>query len=310
ILTNKDKEDLSFGIAHEVDYVALSFVRNANDIRDVKQFMNELGNGDTLIIAKIEKHEALDNIEEIIQVADGLMVARGDLGVEIPIEKVPLVQKMLIEKSNRAGKPAITATQMLRSMVDSPRPTRAEVTDVANAVLDGTDALMLSEETAIGNYPVQSVNMMARIAGDAESGFPFDIWAQRFISKDLKSLPEAVSLTACNLAEHINAESIITFTQSGTTARLVSKYRPRSSILAVTPLEKTYRRLALIWGVTPIITNNVTSTDEMIDRIITDALLSGFVHHGEKVVITAGIPVGVSGVTNLIKVEVLNNRAI
>lgn len=310
ILTNKDKEDLSFGIAHEVDYVAVSFVRNANDIRDVKQFMNELGNGDTLIIAKIEKHEALDNIEEIIQVTDGLMVARGDLGVEIPIEKVPLVQKMLIEKSNRAGKPVITATQMLRSMVDSPRPTRAEVADVANAVLDGTDALMLSEETAIGNYPVQSVNMMARIAGDAESGFPFDVWAQRFISKDVKSLPEAVSLTACNLSEHINAESIITFTQSGTTARLVSKYRPRSSILAVTPLEKTYRRLALIWGVTPIITNNVTSTDEMIDRIITDALLSGFVHHGQKVVITAGIPVGVSGITNLIKVEVLNNRAI
>lgn len=220
-----------------------------------------------------------------------------------------MVQKVLIEKSNRVGKPVITATQMLRSMVDSPRPTRAEVTDVANAVLDGTDAVMFAEETAIGNYPVQSVKMMSRITEDAESGFPFDVWAQRFVSRDVKSLPEAVSLAACNLAEHINAESIITFTQSGTTARLVSKYRPRSDILAATPLEHTYRRLALIWGVTPIISKSVTGTDEMIERIITDALNSGLVHNGEKVVITAGIPVGVSGKTNLIKAEVLNNRA-
>lgn len=309
ILTKKDKEDLSFGIGQEVDYVALSFVRNINDIIDVKQFISELGSSNTPIIAKIEKHEALKNIDEIIQAVDGLMVARGDLGVEIPLQKIPMVQKVLIEKSNRAGKPVITATQMLRSMVDSPRPTRAEVTDVANAVLDGTDAVMLSEETAIGNYPVQSVKTIASIAEEAESGFPFDVWVQRFVSKDVKSLPEAVSLAACNLAEHINAKSIITFTQSGTTARLVSKYRPRSDILAATPLEKTYRRLALIWGVIPIISRSVTNTDDMIERIITDALASGLVHDGEKVVITAGIPVGVSGKTNLIKAEVLNNRA-
>jgi len=303
-LTEKDRDDLTFGIEQEVDYVALSFVRSAADVLEAKRFMQERGSA-IPVIAKVEKHEALNNIDEIIQVVDGVMVARGDLGVETPLERVPLVQKMLIEKSNRAGKPVITATQMLRSMVDNPRPTRAEVTDVANAILDGTDAVMLSEESAIGKYPEEAVKMMARIAEDAESGFPFDAWGQRFEAKSEKALPEAVSQAACKLAENINAAAIITFTQSGSTAQLVAKYRPRRPILAPTPLERTYRRLALIWGVVPILSEAMKNTDEMIDKAFAATLKSRLVERGQKVVITAGAPVGVPGTTNLIKAEVL-----
>ncbi len=303
-LTKKDKEDLAFGIEQEVDYVALSFVRSAADVMMAKNFIEKCGSAIPLI-AKIEKHEALENIDEIIHDVDGIMIARGDLGVEIPLEKVPLVQKLLIQKSNQAGKPVITATQMLRSMVESPRPTRAEVTDVANAVLDGTDAVMLSEETAIGKYPVESVATMARIAEDAESGFPFETWMYRLGPKSEKSLPEAVGCAACNLAESINASSIITFTQTGSTARLVAKYRPRRLILAMTPLKKTYHRLELIWGVVPFLSETMKNTDEMIDRAFKIALQSGLVKRGQRVVITAGVPVGIPGTTNLIKAEVL-----
>jgi pyruvate kinase len=303
--TDKDRDDLAFGIERGVDYVALSFVRTASDIVEAKQFIQER-ESNVPVIAKIEKHEALENIDEIVEVVDGIMVARGDLGVEIPLEKVPLIQKMLIEKSNRAGKPVITATQMLRSMVDSPRPTRAEVTDVANAILDGTDAVMLSEETATGNYPVEAVGMMVKIAEDAESGFPHDLWIYRYKSQNIKTVPEAVSYAACGLAENINASSIVTFTYSGSTARLVSKYRPRPSILALTPLERTYRQLALTWGVTPIICEKMNSTDEMIEKAIKTALESGQAKRGERIVITAGLPLHVPGTTNLIKTEELD----
>ena len=303
-LTKKDKADLAFGIEQEVDYVALSFVRSAADVMEAKQFVEEHGS-DIPIIAKIEKHEALENIDEIIPVVDGIMVARGDLGVETPLEKVPLVQKMLIQKSNQAGKPVITATQMLRSMVDSPRPTRAEVADVANAILDGTDAVMLSEETATGKHPVEAVAIMSKIADDAESGFPFDMWIHRLASKSDKLLPEAVGHAACNLAESINASSIIIFTQTGSTARLVAKYRPRRPILAMTPLEKTYQRLELIWGVVPFLSKRMKNTDEMIDKAFKIALESGLVKRGQRVVITAGVPIDIPGTTNLIKVEVL-----
>jgi pyruvate kinase len=303
-LTDKDKDDLAFGIQQGVDYVALSFVRSASDVLEARQLIQQ--HGATIpIIAKIEKHEALENIDEIIKVVDGIMVARGDLGVETPLEKVPLVQKMLIERSNRAGKPVITATQMLRSMVDNPRPTRAEVTDVANAILDGTDAVMLSEETAIGNYPVQAVEMMVRIAEDAEKGFPFDEWRRRLERERVETLPEAVGRAACHLAEDIEAAAIITCTQSGSTARLVAKYRPRQPILASTPVEKTYRQLALIWGATPVLIEAVKNTDDMMNKVFSAALTSGLVQHGQKVVITAGVPVGVPGTTNLIKAEVL-----
>ncbi len=304
ILTEKDKNDLTFGLKHEVDYVALSFVRTTEDVIEVKRFMEE--QGDIIpIIAKIEKHEALNNIDEIIREVDGVMVARGDLGVEIPLEQVPMVQKMLIEKSNRAGKPTITATQMLLSMVNNPRPTRAEVTDIANAILDGTGAVMLSEETAAGKYPVQAVEMMVRVADDTEKGFPYGIWINRLGIKNLKNEPEAVSLAARNLAENIDAISIISFTQSGSTARIISKYRPRQAIVAVTPHDKTYRRMALIWGVTPIISEKAINTTDMLDKAHAAVLKSGLFKADEAVVITAGIPVGEFGNTNLIHSTVL-----
>jgi len=304
ILTEKDKKDLEFGINQGVDYIALSFVRSKADVMAARRFMEEKAS--TIpVIAKIEKHEALKNIDEIISIVDGVMVARGDLGIETPLEKVPLVQKSLIRKSNLACKPVITATQMLRSMVDNPRPTRAEVADVANAVLDGTDAVMLSEETAIGKYPVEAVSMMAKIAEDAESSFPFNEWSQRVEKEGEESIPEAVGQAACKLAESLNAASIITFTQSGSTARLIAKYRPNEPILATTPLEKTYRNLALTWGVIPILGESIKDTDEIVDRAFKAALKSGMVKKGQRVVITAGTPVGVPGTTNFIKAEVL-----
>ncbi len=301
-LTEKDRGDLAFGIEQEVDYVALSFVKSADDVVVARRFMAERGSA-IPVIAKIEKHEALKNIDEIIESVDGIMVARGDLGVEIPFQKVPLLQKMLISRSNQAGKPVITATQMLRSMVDNPRPTRAEVTDVANAVLDGTDALMLSEETAIGKYPVETVRTMVQIALDAESGFPFEFWTQRFQQRPQKVVPEAVSSSACRLAEQIHAAVIITCTQSGSTARMVSKFRPRSPILAVTPERRTFRRLSLNWGVTAALIDDIRDTDQMIAHALEMAEESGFAKTGDKVVITAGGPVGVPGTTNLIKAE-------
>jgi len=303
-LTDKDKDDLEFGIGQGVDYVALSFVRSAADVEEAKRFMQEKGSMIPLI-AKIEKHEALENIDEIIPVVNGVMVARGDLGVETLLEKVPLVQKSLIQKANQVGKPVITATQMLRSMVDNPRPTRAEVTDVANAILDGTDAVMLSEETAIGQFPVETVSMMVKIAEDAESAILSKNNILLSESKKEKTIPEAVSYAACNLAESINAASIITFTQSGSTARLVAKYRPRRPILAPTPLESAYRCMALIWGVVPILSENTENTDEMIEKTFKVVLKSGLAKRGQKVVITAGVPFGVPGTTNLIKAEVL-----
>ena len=305
-LTEKDKEDLIFGIQQGVDYVALSFVRSALDVLEARRFIQQ--HGATIpIIAKIEKHEALKHIDEIMEVVDGIMVARGDLGVETPLEKVPMVQKMLIKKSNRLGKPVITATQMLRSMVDSPRPTRAEVTDVANAILDGTDAVMLSEETASGNYPVEAVEMMVKIAEDVESSFFSDVRLRHCLEEEnTTSLPEAVSRAACHLAEDIDAKAIITFTQTGNTARLVAKYRPRQQILAPTPVAKTYRQLSLVWGVKPILTEEMKNTDDMIEKVFLAALKSRLVQIGEKVVITAGVPVGVPGTTNLIKVKVLS----
>lgn len=303
-LTEKDKEDLSFGIRQDVDYVALSFVRCAEDVMEAKRFMEKKGSH-IPVIAKIEKHEALTNIDGILSVADGIMVARGDLGVETPLEKVPLVQKSLIKKSNQAAKSVITATQMLRSMVDNPRPTRAEVTDVANAILDGTDAIMLSEETAIGKYPVGAVAMMSKIAEDAEKGIFSERGKYKLEPANEKSIPEAVGYAACKLAESIDASAIISFTQSGSTARLVAKYRPRCPILAPTPLEKTCRSFSLIWGVIPILCESSNDTDEMIERTLRVALESGLVQRGQKVVITAGVPMGVPGSTNLIKAEIL-----
>jgi pyruvate kinase len=257
------------------------------------------------IIAKIEKPEALDRLDAIIAATDGIMVARGDLGVETPLQHVPLLQKMLIEKSNRAGKPVITATQMLRSMVDCPRPTRAEAADVANAILDGTDAVMLSEETASGRFPIEALEMMVRIAEDAETAFPYDAWRARVVDQRVQSLPEAVADAACTLADDIGAAAIVACTQGGTAARLVAQHRPRRPILALTPLAETSRRLALVWGVVPVVVEMPGSTDEMLERIPGILLETGLVRSGDPVVITAGIPMGVSGSTNSIKAAVI-----
>ncbi len=304
-LTDKDRDDLRFGLQCDIDYVALSFVRNADDIAMVRRHMKRCG-GNVPVIAKVEKHEALANLDAIVDAADGLMVARGDLGVETPLERIPQIQKTIIGKSRAAGKPVITATQMLRSMVDSPRPTRAEVSDVANAILDGTDAVMLSEETAMGKYPVEAVSMMARIAREAEQPSPIPGGAQ---SGDLEpiagSLPSAVACAASNLAADVGAAAIITFTQSGSTARLVSRCRPDMLILAHTPVQKTRRQLALCRGVLPVLGEKMASTDEMISAAIKSALRTGLVKKGQTVVITAGVPIGRHGTTNLIKAEVV-----
>ena len=302
-LTAKDQEDLQFGVTQGVDYIALSFVRGAHDIRQARAVLAALA-ASVPLIAKIEKHEALGNIDEILAEADGIMVARGDLGVETPLEHVPLLQKMLIEKANRAGKPVITATQMLLSMVENPRPTRAEVGDVANAILDGTDALMLSEETAAGRYPAESVATMKRIAEDTETAFPFEQWMRRFEDRSLQSLPEAVAGAACELAEHIGAAVIVAWTESGATARLVAKHRPRRPILALSTLPATARRLALVWGVIPLVAEEGRDTDAMMEKAPGLAMARGLLRPGERAVITAGVPMGVAGSTNLIKAAV------
>ncbi len=302
-LTAKDRDDLAFGVAQGVDYVALSFVRSAADVLEARRFLDERRVSIPLI-AKIEKHEAISSIDEILAASDGLMVARGDLGVETPLEHVPLLQKMLIDRSNRAGKPVITATQMLLSMVESPRPTRAEVGDVANAILDGTDAVMLSEETAAGRYPAEAVATMRRIAEDTEAAFPFEAWMRRFEDRSLQSLPEAVAGAACELAEHIGASVIVAWTESGATARLVAKHRPRRPILALSTRPEAARRLALVWGVIPLVAEEGGSTDAMLARAPALAASRGLVRPGDKLVITAGIPMGVPGSTNLIKAAV------
>lgn len=303
-LTDKDIEDLKFGLSQEVDYVALSFVRSADDVRKVKDLIRKEGK-DTPVIAKIEKHEALADIDRIIEVSDGIMVARGDLGVEIPLERVPGTQKTLVQKGNQAGKPVIIATQMLRSMVDSPRPTRAEATDVANAVFDGADALMLSEETASGNYPDKAVEYMARIARISEENYPYEKSFQQFLETRIS---ESVAHATCILANHLQAELIIATTKSGFTASQISRFRPKSRIIALSPDERTVRRLTLYWGCTPNHVPHTDDTDQMFERASQFAIDTGFARKGDLVVITAGHPLWESGTTNMITVRRLGTR--
>ena len=300
ILGDKDKADLAFGLEQGVDMVALSFVRTAHDVEMVKRRIRDAGR-DTPLIAKIEKFEALDNIDDIVAAADGLMVARGDLGVEIPLERVPRAQKMLIRRANAVAKPVITATQMLKSMVDSPRPTRAEVTDVANAIYDGTDAIMLSEETAIGRYPVEAVEVMTRVAGDVEGAFDYAGWLEDCGDDSRLSFDAAVAHTAVEMARDIGAAAILTCTTSGSTTRLVARYRPEQVLLAITPDPQTALRLALVHGARPVVVEPFTDAD--FERVaIAAALQGGHVKPGQAVVITAGLPFHVAGTTNLIKV--------
>jgi len=301
--TEKDQRDLLFGIQQGVDLVSLSYIQKAADIEGVKKILKK-ESADIPVIAKIERKEALENIDEIILASDGIMVARGDLGLETPIEKIPNVQKRLIRKANDSGKPVITATQMLRSMVDHTQPTRAEVTDVVNAIYDGTDAVMLSEETASGQFPVEAFQMMAKIAQSAEEEFPHPLFLRRETGEGM-NLQQAITYTASLLAEEVGAKVIVTPTESGSTARWVSKLRPRQPILALTPHLSTVRELNLSWGVDPVLGPGWKDTDEMLERSKRMPKELGMVSKGEKIVIIAGVPISIPGTTNLIKVEVV-----
>ena len=298
-LTAKDRIDLQFGLAQDVDYVALSFVRRAEDVHAIQALIREHGR-QTPVVAKIEKHEALDHIDGIVDAADAIMVARGDLGVEIPLENVPNIQKMIVHKANRRGRPVIIATQMLRSMVDAPRPTRAEAADVANGVLDGADAVMLSEETASGSYPVEAVKFMSNIARAAEEQFPYQRYLKQMRHLDIS---QSVAAAACNLAENLGAAAIVATTRSGATARHVARFRPRGRIIALSPSEKTVRRLAMSWGCIPCYLGLTEDTDEMIESAAESVLRTGHVHSGDLVVITGGRPLYASGTTNMLWVK-------
>ncbi len=299
--TEKDRQDLLFGMEHGVDLIGLSYVKDPADIDAVKRMLRK-ESADIPVIAKIERREALEHIDEILSASDGIMVARGDLGMETPLERIPNVQKMLIRKANALGKPVITATQMLRSMVDHTQPTRAEVTDVVNAIFDGTDAVMLSEETATGRFPVEALQMMAKIAQAAEEEFPFDKFLKRETYEEA-DLPQAISHAASFLAEKVKAVAIVTPTESGSTARWVSRLRPRQPILAMSRHVSTVRRLNLCWGVYPVLVPDWKDTDDMLMRAKGMPKELGMASTGEKVVIIAGVPISIPGTTNLIKVE-------
>jgi pyruvate kinase len=303
-ITEKDAQDIAFGIKEGIDIIAASFVRKPEDVLGIRKIL-ELNHADIMIISKIENHEGVDNLDEILAVSDGLMVARGDLGVEIPAEEVPLVQKEMIRKCNDAGKPVITATQMLDSMQRNPRPTRAEASDVANAIFDGSDAIMLSGETAAGKYPVEAVRTMDRIARTAETAIGYQEILHREAVKKQTSIPDALSQAVANVAYDLDAAAIITSTESGHTARMVSKFRPKAPIVAVTPHDHVCRKLALIWGVLPLLAEAAETTDEMLDVAVRTAVNAGIVKRGELVVITAGVPVRERGTTNLLKAHIV-----
>ncbi|AWZ47658.1 pyruvate kinase [Clostridiaceae bacterium 14S0207] len=306
-LTQKDIEDLRFGVEQEIDAVAASFIRTGEDVLNIRNTLNKFGGKNILIFSKIENREGVDNIDKIIKYSDGIMVARGDLGVEIPAEEVPIVQKMIIEKCNIVGKPVITATQMLDSMMRNPRPTRAEASDVANAIFDGTDAIMLSGETANGKYPVEAVKTMARIAERSEAALKYENLGKVPNGNKQITVPDAISFATCATAKELHARAIITATQSGHSAKSVSKYRPESPIIAVTPYEKVARKLALSWGIYTICTDQVDTTDELIEKSAQECLEQGFVQKGDLVVIAAGIPVNYVGSTNMLKVHIIGD---
>ncbi|WP_221566374.1 pyruvate kinase [Alkalihalobacillus sp. TS-13] len=306
-ITDKDARDIEFGIRQGVDFIAASFVRRASDVLEIREILERHNAEHIQIIPKIENQEGVDNINEILEVSDGLMVARGDLGVEIPAEEVPLVQKELIRKCNDKGKPVITATQMLDSMQRNPRPTRAEASDVANAIFDGTDAIMLSGETAAGLYPIEAVQTMHKIAMKAETAMNHaDILHSRSKSSKL-TVTDAISQSVSHTAYNLNISAIIAPTESGHTARMISKYRPEAAIIAVTSSEVVCRRMSLVWGVTPQLSEEARSTDELLEIAVNASLKSGIVNHGDLVLITAGVPVGETGTTNLMKVHVVGD---
>ncbi|MFA9379303.1 MAG: pyruvate kinase [Lachnotalea sp.] len=302
-ITDKDKSDLIFGCEQGVDIVAASFIRKAEDVLEVRDILNANGGNNIRIISKIETQEGVDNIDSIIEVSDGIMVARGDMGVEIPIQKVPIVQKMIIHKCNRAGKPVITATQMLDSMIRNPRPTRAEASDITNAIFDGTDAIMLSGESANGKYPLEAALTMSNIAIEAESNIDFKANLSKRKNISLSNISNAISLATCTTADELKVSAIIATTQSGHTARMVSKYRPRCPIIAITPSSKVARSLSINFGVQTIISIKLTSTDEIVADAVEKCLNAGYIQKGEVVIIAAGIAVGKPGSTNMMKIQ-------
>ena len=306
-LTDKDVSDICFGIENGFDFVAASFIRKPEDVLEIKKVLAKHGGRGIKVIAKIENRQGVDNIDEILKVSDGIMVARGDLGVEIPVEEVPLVQKMLIDKCYRNGKPVITATQMLDSMIRNPRPTRAEASDVANAIFDGTSVIMLSGETAAGKYPLESMCTMDRIARKAEKSINYwkELVNMRYQVET--SVTNAISHATCTTAMDLNAAVIITVTQSGRTARMISRFRPACPIIATTTSPVVQRQLNMSWGVVPFLVREAKSTDEMFDMGVDKAQESGLTRNGDIVAITAGVPIGISGTTNILKVQTVGN---
>ena len=303
-ISEKDYGDIVFAVENDYDFIAASFVRCADDVLAIRRILEEKGGEDIHIIAKIENMQGVQNIDEIIRVSDGIMVARGDMGVEIPLEDVPVIQKMIIKKVSGAGKVVITATQMLDSMMKHPRPTRAEATDVANAIYDGTSAIMLSGETAAGQYPIEALKTMVRIAVRTECDINY---LQRFKDRKNMSSPDvtnAISHATCTMAGDLNAAAILAVSKSGRTARMISKYRPYSPIIGACLTEKVYRQLGLSWGVAPLLLEQKNKAEELFDYAVDTAEAAGLISKGDVVVLTAGVPLGVSGTTNLIKVQV------
>ena len=304
-LSDKDKSDIQFGIEQGVDFIAASFVRTADDVQQLRMLLDENGGAHINIIAKIENQQGVENIDGIVSLADGVMIARGDMGVEIPAEDVPPIQKMLIKKVASAGKQVITATQMLDSMMKNPRPTRAEVTDVANAIYDGTGAIMLSGETAAGLYPVEAVTMMARIAERTENDIDY---RKRFFVRTRKANPDitdAICHATCTTAYDLNARDIVTVTKSGRSARMVARYRPSCGIIGCTPTKKVWYQLNLAWGVTPVLLSETYDVFDLFDSALETAKNQGLMQSGDLAVITSGVPIGVSGTTNMIRVQVV-----
>ncbi len=311
-MSEQDKEDVRFGIEQKVDFIAASFVRRKEDVIELRKYIDYHGGHDIKIISKIENTEGVDNFEEILAHSDGIMVARGDMGVEVEFERLPGIQKRFIKRCYQEGKMAITATQMLESMIEHPNPTRAEITDVANAVFDGTSAVMLSGETAMGKYPIQAVQAMAKIANQAEHDmFDMKLYADKRYEIDINATtPDAICDAACRAARDLHAKAIIAITRSGRTARIISKYRPQSPIIAATYSEKTFHQLALSWGVTPVLALFQNTANDLLRHGIDCAKKLDMVEDGDKVVVTAGVPVDTQGYTNLIKVEVVGSSSV
>jgi pyruvate kinase len=302
-LTEKDIEDIRFGCAQDIDIIAASFVRCADHVLTIIKLLTEEKKPDTLVIAKIENNEGINNFDSILQVADGIMIARGDLGVEVPLSQVPRLQKMMIRKSYLVGKPSITATQMLESMINNPRPTRAEASDVANAIHDGTSAVMLSGETAVGKYPIQTVQIMKSIISDAELDFNYSDFFDRHTKMQYNDVPSAITLATVKTAYSLGARAIFAFTLGGSTARLLSRAKPNVPIIALTSIAKTYQQLALSWGVIPVLCDDCSSAEQAFELASKYALSHQIVSYGDLVVITSGTPFWVSGTTNTLRVE-------